>query len=144
MGFLYFPLNVLFTYLFLYLDNLSKQLRCLYFLFPLPPSRPQHLTAFGVDGEEMSFLIYTELRGRETKWLIKINLQQSRVPWSPALDITLWVILAFYAYNKNRFGHRNQAAFMLNTAWNLLVYTTSLEIWVACMQDLAFSSGSWF
>lgn len=34
----------------------------------------------------------------------------------PTPNPTLWVILALYAFNKSRFGPRNQATFTLNAA----------------------------
>lgn len=43
---------------------------------------------------------------------------------SPALNPTLWVILALCAFNKNRFGPKNQTTFIANAAWNPPCYVS--------------------
>lgn len=95
------------------LNSLSKQLCCLF-----PPLAPaQKVSAsHGLKGgwRKTTIFILQGAEGREKQSDSPRLICGKAEP--PVPNPTSCVILALYAFNKNRFGPRNQAPFMLNAA----------------------------
>lgn len=96
-----------------HLNSLSKQLCCLF-----PPLAPaQKVSAsHGLKGgwRKTTIFILQGAEGREKQSDSPRLICGKAEP--PVPNPTSCVILALYAFNKNRFGPRNQTPFMLNAA----------------------------